>query len=210
MITIVTPAVSARLTSETRAHERLALPVEVAVAPYLKGFIDAASAAIVGYCGRSFARETVTETVRSLGSGPIILSRSPIVGNVSVLLDGAAVAPADLECDRSSGLLYHLQRSYIVGWRGRGAAVTYTTGWIVPEDPAYATAAPADRLPADVEQACLILVGAYIASVGRDPMLRSESTDGVGSASYIATADMGALPPQAAALLAPYRVYSVS
>jgi hypothetical protein len=204
MLTVITPALSYRLTSEVRARDQLQLSVEAVPGPYLLDLIDAASFAIANHCNRAFARETVTETVRPCGSGPLILSRAPVVGDVAVLLDGNAVTPDTMECNRSAGLLYRLDGWRRSPWYGRSAVVTYTAGWILPEDSAFGTALPADRLPADVEQACLTLVAARIAGRGRDPMLRSESTEGVGSASYIATADMGAMPPQATAALAPY------
>jgi hypothetical protein len=203
VLTVVTPAASYRLTSEIRARDHLQLGAEVA-SPYLLALIDAASAAIGNHCNRIFARETVAETLRPCGSGPFILSRAPVIGDVAVLLDGNALALDAVECHRTAGLLYRLDGWGRSPWYGRSAVVTYTAGWLLPESQAFGTAAAADRLPADVEQACLTLLAARLAARGRDPMLRSENTEGVGSASYIATADMGAMPPQTTALLAPY------
>ena len=198
MLTVITPATSRLLTTVPAARDLLGLGDEVDEI-YLRDLIAQASAAIVSHCRRPFARETVRETFRPRASAPLILSRSPVLGAATVTLDGAALDASVLDLDPESGLLHRVDGLGLrTCWSGYGAAVEYTAGWLLPGQDGR-------DLPPDVEQACLTIVAARHAGRGRDPMQRSRSVEGVGSSSWIAAADMGALPPQATDLLAPYR-----
>jgi hypothetical protein len=201
---IVTPAVSYRLTSEARARDRLQLSAESVPSPRLLDMIDQASIAVITHCQRGFARETVTETLRTNGAGVLVLAKTPVASIAALAVDGAALSSGSWAVNSGSGLLERTSGGQPIGWGGRVVSVTYTAGWIVPEDPAYGVTPLLERLPTDVEGACLAMVAAQHASTGRDPMLRSESTEGVGSASYVAVVGMGALPPQAEASLSRY------
>jgi len=203
MLTVVTPAASRLLTTIPAARDHLQLGDEVDDI-YLGELIAQASASIVSYCRRPFARETVRETFRPRGATPLILDRTPVQGAVSATVAGQALDATTIEINPLSGLLYRLDgTARWTAWSCDATAVEYTGGYALPGQP--------DRdLPADVEQACLIMVAARFAARGRDPMLRSETTEGVGSSSFIATADMGGMPPQAAALLDPYRRWVVA
>jgi hypothetical protein len=199
MLQVLTPATSTRLTTipAVRAHLAVGDDVDdITVADW----IDQASASIVSQCRRRFARETVAQTFRRPTNGPLVLDRAPLVEAPTVNADGVDLLYDDLDCDLAAGLIYRMQGDCRGGWYCRQLTVTYTAGWSLPGNP--------DRdLPADIEQACLTLVAARAAGIGRDPMLRSRTVEGVGSTSWIASADMGALPPQAAGLLAPYVRY---
>ena len=167
--------------------------------------IGRASGMIAAYCGQDFARQTYRETFRPAPAGPLILSRRPAAVS-TVTADGATVTPADYDADSPAGLVWRFNLfGECHGWPGSVAVVTYVAGYVLPGDPDYA-AAPFDlRLPPEVEHACILTAAALQAGTGRDPMLRSENVEGVGSTSWIATAEMGALPPQAADLLARHR-----
>ncbi|MBC9176769.1 hypothetical protein [Pseudoroseomonas ludipueritiae] len=199
MLSIVTPATGTRLT--TIAAVRAQAVVGDDVDDITVGeWIDQASASIVSHCRRRFARETVTQTFLRPANGPLILDRAPLIAAPAVVSDGLGLLDDEMECDLAAGLIYRLHGDCRGGWFSRRLTVTYTAGWSLPGSP--------DRdLPADIEQACLTLVAARAAGMGRDPMLRSRTVEGVGSTSWIASADMGALPPQAASLLAPYVRY---
>ncbi|MFC0410977.1 head-tail connector protein [Roseomonas elaeocarpi] len=203
MLTVVTPAKSRLLTTVPAARDHLLLGDDVDET-YLRDLIAQASAAIVSHCRRAFARETVRETFRPRGSAPLILDRTPVAGAVTLTVAGQAVDADGTELNTLSGLLYRLDgAARWTAWGCDATAVEYTGGYALPGEP--------DRdLPADIEEACLIMVAARHAARGRDPMLRSETTEGVGSASFIATADMSGMPPQAAALLEPYRRWVVA
>ncbi|MFC0410940.1 head-tail connector protein [Roseomonas elaeocarpi] len=203
MLTVITPAKGRRLTTIPAARDHLLLGDDVDE-KYLGDLIDQASATVVSHCRRPFARETVRETFRPRGATPLILDRTPVQGAVALTVAGQAIDAEGTELNTLSGLLYRLDgAARWTAWGCDVTAVEYTGGFALPGEPNR-------DLPSDIEQACLIMVAARHAARGRDPMLRSETTEGVGSASFIATADMGGMPPQAAALLEPYRRWVVA
>lgn len=153
-----------------------------------------ASAAIAAHCHRVFGRETVTETWRAVRAEVLILSRIPVQAIAKVVEDGVELGEDDYECDPGAGLLYRLCGGQRRPWGARSVVVTYDAGWRLPGQD--------DRdLPEDVERACVLTVLAWYKAQGRDPMLRSEQSQDVGSQSWIATADMSVLPPQAISVL---------
>jgi hypothetical protein len=177
----------------------------------LARLIRSASSAIARHCGRQFQRETLRQQETFSRPGPIFLLRRPIVGEVAVSIGGQAQDAAGFTLDRDSGLLVHAggrygdgtSREHLYGCGWGEVAVTYTGGWVLPSFPAAAIAAagPDDLLPAEIEEALLLTVSAWLSGRGRDPMLRSDTVEGVGGSSWVASSDMEALPPQAAALL---------
>jgi hypothetical protein len=84
-------------------------------------------------------------------------------------------------------------------WIARKVTVVYVAGYLLPgQDGA--------NLPADITRATIITAAAMFEAIGRDPLLRSESTDGVTAASYLdPRANAGGVPPQAENLLSNYR-----
>jgi hypothetical protein len=199
MLRVVTAATSTRLT--TIGAIRAQVTVGNDVDDITPGqWIDQASAAIVSHCRRRFARETVEETFRRPPNGPLVLDRAPLVAAPTVNADGLDLQDDDLEYDLAAGLIYRLRGDSRGGWYSRVLTVTYTAGWRLP-------GSSTPDLPPDIEHACLTLVAARAAGMDRDPMLRSQTVEGVGSSSWIASANMGSLPPQAASLLAPYVRY---
>jgi hypothetical protein len=197
MLTVITPAETQLLASVTDTCAELGLgdDQQASVATVIKR----ASAAIARYCARPFGRETVRERLRPFRSGAVILERRPAVRIVSILVDGQALDPAETECNSETGLLFRLQDGEPGPWRGSSVTVTYEAGWILP--------GPSDAdLPEDIREACLLLVTAWHADRGRNPLLRSESEEGIGSSSWLdPRAGMEAMPPQVAGLLKPYR-----
>lgn len=165
--------------------------------------VAAASAMIARHCNRTFGRERVREKIwpgRNSGACAVSLTRTPVRAVHGVIVDGIGLAPADFEADEAAGLLYRLDsRGAGRPWHAYKVEVDYTGGYALPGSP--------DRdLPEDVEQACLTLVSALAAARDRDPLLRSETTAGVGSTSWLEPrAGSEALPPQVAGLLASWR-----
>jgi hypothetical protein len=202
MLTVITPATSTRLTTVPTALAHLGLdgsPDEF----YPGDLVDAASAAIASYCNRVFALETVREIFRNSGD-TLVLTRTPVVGEMTVAIGGAAIAAGDMECDREAGLLYRVSGYDRVRWPSGAVSVTYQGGYSLP-------GRSGQTLPRDVEQACLVMVSALHSARGRDPLLRSETTEDVGASSWLdPRAGMEALPPQAAGLLAGYRRWSIA
>ena len=75
-----------------------------------------------------------------------------------------------------------------------------TVGYILPGDNGA-------NLPAAIEQAAILEVSVALARRGRDPLMRSESVDGIGSFTWQTTATGGILShPSSASLLQPFRI----
>lgn len=203
ILTIVTPASATALTDVQSVQAELGLE-GTTEAGYLRGQIASASAAISSWCGRVFAQETVREVFRPEGClSSLTLARCPVTNIASVVEDGTTLASTDYELDAASGILWRLSSDERAPWRARKITVQYTAGFLLPEQPNR-------TLPHDVQRACILMVAAQYLAKGRDPLLRSESAQDVGSASYLdPRAGMEAMPPQAAALLAPYRLFTV-
>ncbi len=204
-------------------------------AAMLNDMIDEASDAIAAYCHRVFGRETVAETLPGGNRRTLGLSRTPLVSVASVYEDGtllSAVSPTDVNADPAG---YYIEDaacsalgrdsgwyvSSILGWdrvafdsgyisqlwRRWRYAVTYTAGWVLPEE-----ANP--TLPGGIERACLETVKqSWLARAGVDPNIASEQVgdirityrDRTGATSKTYGGQI-ALPPVAIGLLAPWRV----
>lgn len=204
-------------------------------AAILNDMIDEASDAIAAYCHRVFGRETVTETLPGTSRRTMGLSRTPLVSITSVYEDAtllSAVSASDPDAD-SAGYYTEdaacsalgrdigwpqstaagwdraaIDSGYILGrfrrWR---YAVTYTAGWVLPEE-------TSPTLPGGIERACLETVKRlWLARAGTDPNIASEQVgdirvayrDVTGGTASTAGGSL-ALPPTAVGLLAPWRV----
>jgi hypothetical protein len=161
--------------------------------------VGLASSAVSRHCNRVFGRERLREAVRP-GAGQLILSRRPVFQLHSVTGDGNLVELDGVELDGEAGLLGRLDAAGdACAWWNRRVIVEYSAGWAMP-------GTPGRDLPEDIEQACLLMIADAVAGEGRDPRLRSESTEGVGSTSWLdPRPGQEQLPPQAAGLLRPYR-----
>lgn len=203
-LSVTVAAASSRLTTVAAAQAEIAGSPDTAD---VQRWIDAASATIARHTGRVLARETVTETFWPEGRciEALRLDRVPVATLTSVTVDGTALTVAtDVLLDADSGLLTRLSGTTPIDWYAGRIVVSYAGGWILPGN---ANA----NLPADIERACQIAVAAMAAGTGRDPQLRSEAADGIGSASWLdPRAEDGALPWSAAALLAPWRRYAIA
>lgn len=170
--------------------------------PRLASLIDQASGLIIDHIGRDLARATVTETFRAqpgeVVCGPLILSRTPVAVISALIEGGIAQDLTALDFDPTSGLLYRHTMSCMT-------VVTYDGGYIMPGQVGR-------DLPASLERACIDTVVAlwWRASRG-DPMIRSDSVEGVGSTSYLdpASGSAGALPPTVVAALNSYQSYGL-
>lgn len=201
----------------------------------LNTMIDEASDAIAAYCHRVFGQETVTETLPGTGRRTMGLSRTPIVSVASVYEDStllSAVSPSDFNADSAGyyiedaacGALGRdigwpqstaagwdraaIDSGYILGrfrrWR---YAVTYTAGWVLPEE-------TNPTLPGGIERACLETVKMLWAGRSTpDPSIASEQVGDIRLSYRDATSQNArqyggqlALPDVVVGLLAPWRV----
>lgn len=209
MLTVITPATNRKLT--TVANLRLDLgygPTDPSDA-VLERMIDVASSAAEIYCNRVFARETVKETFDTvIGEDFILLSRAPLYQITELSVDGDIYDAANYQVDSSK--LYRLDDDgRRLPWGSGAFSVTYSAGYALPgDDPAQ----PGPQLPLAIQSAISAEVSARKGAQGRDPLVRSESEDGIGSTSWFASAGMGSssasgglLNPAAAAQLDAFR-----
>lgn len=199
LLTVTTAATNTALTDMASVQAELSLtsPEDDS---YLQAQISAASSAISSWCNRVFARESLQEMWRPESPVEVLmLSRTPVVAIASVVEDGITLSATEYEADLQAGLVWRLADDYRVKWSGRKITLLYSAGYILPSDAGR-------NLPQDIQRACVLLVTAQHNARGRDPMIRSESAQDVGQATYLdPRAGMEAMPPQAAALLSPYR-----
>lgn len=199
-VTVTAPAASKALVTLGTVQAESGLGS--ADAATLARLIDRASAAIAGYLGRPLARETVVETFRDVAGFPfLLLSRWPVASIASVVVDGEALAVGQYEIGGADARqLHRLEADATSDWTAAKVVVTYTAGYILPG------AAGAD-LPPEIEWAALLTVVSGYHLATRDPQLRSEAAEGIGSQSWLdpEPAAHGGLPWAAAERLMPYR-----
>ena len=197
MLTVVTPANSTRLTTLERARALLSFPPgQDALA--LRS-IDVASAIVADWCRRPFARETVRETLPICPGDSILLARSPVTSFMSVVQGETTLDPAEYAYDAELGRLYRQDAAgYLFRWWGP-LAITYVAGYTLPADSGTWT------LPLPVERAAILLAGAALSTTERDPLVRTETVEGVGSTTWWVPGASGLPSPEAESLLQPYR-----
>ncbi len=195
MLTVITPAASHDLTTVAAVKAELALSGSGDDA-WLADTITRASATVRRWCNRVFAAETVRETYRLARPVPeLLLSRLPVVTIASVTVDGSTLASTEYETDTEKGVLYHLDsRRRFLCWSADVIEVEYTAGFTLP-------GAVGRTLPEDVEKAAIALVKAAYFARTRDPLVKSESVEGVGSTAYWVG---DAMPPDIAGALSGY------
>ncbi|TXN71728.1 hypothetical protein [Methylobacterium sp. WL6] len=203
MLIVTTPATSTALTTVARARAILGFATTDDAAALV--LIGQASRAIVDYCRRPFAIETVRESFTCNDTrldGPI-LGRGPVVEILSVRNSGDLIPPAEYAQDSRTGRLQRLDPyGSPLPWWGGGLIADYRAGYVLPKDDA---GAPAPTLPESVERACIMLLSSYLSLRGRDPTVKTENSEGVGSTSWWVPGTSDRLAsPEAAQLLADY------
>lgn len=185
--TVTAPAASYDLTDLATVCDELRLDVGGPNDTYLARTITAVSAAIAGYCSRTFQVETLVDTFYPdpvyPAQGPLPgdglqLSRWPIVSVESVTVqhwDGSLTTlteGTDFIKDAEIGSLVRLRDStgFPMMWWRAVTAVTYQAG--------YTT------IPADLVGAVLQVVTQRFQERGRDPFLKSQEQPGMGTQTY--------------------------
>ncbi|MBN6819522.1 hypothetical protein JRF84_07955 [Methylobacterium organophilum] len=221
MLTVLTPAATARLA--TPADVRLDLGLAEGTPPdaALLRRIDQASADVVRVCQRTFGRQIYRERIHSLPREGFVLSAGPVNRIISLsIMGGAAFAPEEyLLANDTLRLTYGGSGGGI----GDGSAynlwcslrptlvVDYEAGWLLPGEEVGEDFTGATPLPADVEKAVIQLIGVAMSESGRDMTIRSENVQGVGSTTYNVQGAGSALPhPGAEAALQPYRMLALA
>lgn len=218
-LTVTVPATAKKLTTVARAKTELGIS-DSSQDTLLALLLDEASDAIAAHCHRVWGRETVLETLPGTGRRLLGLSRTPLLSITSLTEDGTALVQGTdytIEDAASGALAREIgwwpslaggwdSFAYTSGYILPGAqrwryAVTYQAGFVLPEE-------SNPTLPGGVERAALETIKSwYQARSGRDPALVvvSMGTERVQYAAPGAATEIGALPPVALSLLAPWR-----
>lgn len=213
MLTVTTPATSKRLAQPSDVVYELGLSGAEATI-IITDMVDQASAAIVSYCNREFALETVEETLPTTGSCNLMLTRTPIASISSITFNGVTVPATDyFLTEPEAGFVFNpngwgdsAQRTYglsgtpVQNSRAYLLKATYSAGYVPPGF----TGTPA--MPYDIERACIELVKSLWLGRKLNPNIESESVPDVGSVKYRTITDIDMLmPPTVKQLLSRWR-----
>lgn len=190
---VTVPAVSKDMTLLATVKAQL----DITVTTYdtiLAGYIQQASSAIVAYCNREFAKETLKDSFRvtnisQLGDKSLLqMSRRPIVSVTPVVENGETLTAADFEILASVGQLQRIDANgEPIAWTAGKTEVTYVAGWTMISE-----------LPNDLERICLIFVKSLYLSRKLDTNLKRESVPGVLETEYFyrSADDQTGMPPE--------------
>lgn len=168
-----------------------------------------ASSLALDYIGRPIIAGEWQETIRvSPGEHlhEIVLSVFPVSDVRSIEHDGTLWGQEQLETlglDAQAGLLSLQSHPRHGRWRHGLYIISYHAGFTPPSlidgTPNVGT------LPASISQAVLVTASALFSAGARDPNLKSESVQGVGSTSWNVSSGTGGLPQSAADMLEAYK-----
>lgn len=184
---------------------------------FLWDLIHQATDFIVTYCGRQFARETVTETKQALYPQQpwMVLTRTPIISISGVSFNGSTVSSTTYTIeDPDAGLVFRetgwtttqiydfaIERQP-TNWGRKEWSFTYTAGYICPGSTV------SDRtLPYDLERACIDLIKwRYNQQGDFNPGIKRQRTGDASEEYFGPTSDDGTfIPPTVSSILDRYR-----
>lgn len=162
-----------------------------------------ASDMVVAYIGRPVLSATWRDVI-VLGAddqrGALTLGRYPLSAIMAFSINGNAWSSDDiagLPFNPDAGMIYPPDGG-AVSWHAGHYVITYQAGWR-PSSTDNDGAAIAGTVPRMVQQATRLTAAGLWHASGRDPALRSESEQGVGSTSWVTTTPGAGGLPQAAA-----------
>lgn len=212
ILSVTVPATSFDLTTLLDVLADMNLnSVDAPTKTYLRRNITQCSAAAAQYCNRVFLAQTYSESLYpdrdpypyqiQGGLDVLQLSRWPITSVTDVTENGTAlVEDADFKTDKDDGQLLRLDSNGLVRkWCTLPIVVVYAAGYA------------ATAIPADLQDAVNRMVKSRYMARGRDPFVRQETVDGVGSNTYYVSASAeGNLTPDIADILDNYRVPAIA
>lgn len=210
--TVVTPAATRNLASR-ELFKMGPKTLDGSQDEYIDRLNASKSGLFENLCNRVFARETLRDVFRlhtgygnfygglhgaEYGVNPLILSRRPVTGITSVIDRSGTLDPTLYEVAPETGFLTRLHArgdgTFIpVGWSGPTVTVTFTAGYLLPEDQGR-------DLPYEIEEAVIALMRGAFKGKDRDPALRSQSDGGIGNQSFW----LG-IPPDVQSVIDSYR-----
>jgi uncharacterized phiE125 gp8 family phage protein len=170
----------------------------------LNAKIDEATSDIEAHTGRTFRRETFSETFwgDTACQGFLILARAPVSSITSVTLDDVSVDSDEYRLDPDTGQLFRLDANGYpcIWWWCKSVVVVYSAGFLLPGETGR-------TLPPSLESAAIDLVTSYWVNKGRDQTIKAEDVPGLGRVDYWvgAVGESGELPPNVVAKISPFR-----
>lgn len=188
----------------------------------LERYIDVASRAISGFCGRDFEYKAgAVDRLPGMGSARLMVNRTPLLAVTKIELDGSELATTEYEVeDAGAGFIRSdagfiasraevpsLDGDLLVGTEEANYKVTYNGGYVTP---AQATGELPRTLPSDIEEACIQTVVALYRKKGQDRDIQSESLGDysvtyAGSNTAIGRGSGGIIPDSAVGLIRKYK-----
>ncbi|MCE0743339.1 hypothetical protein LWC05_05465 [Acetobacter sicerae] len=213
-IPVGSPAAPALLASVDELRAALNLSQSDSTDAQLSGLLQDASDMALRYIGRSILdcawRDTITfESSEKRLS--LVLGRWPVTAITALSINGHSLSDegiASIPLDPASGLIFPPDDAAPL-WSGGRYVVNYQAGWTLDKTDS-AGVLVAGTLPAAIRRAVIIAAVALWHASGRDPLLKSESEQGVGSTSWDTSASAtGGMPQAAADILAAFRAVGV-
>lgn len=168
------PATNRLLTTVLNVRTRGSVPLTTSDETVAM-MIASGSSAVERYTERVFAREEGIQTERIAScASRILLERVPVT-LISVIENGVELDPTGYDLDAERGILTRVISDAYGSWTGT-VTVTYEGGYVLPGDPDDPDGAP--RLPADVEEATILMIGQANAATG---MVSGSATSGGGT-----------------------------
>lgn len=164
---------------------------------FLSRSIARASAAVVTYIGFHPLVETIEDRFDresgACGASQLLqLSKFPVVAIAGVTDAEGTLTTDDVRLYARSGTLYRLADTGALSrWSALPVTVTYTAG--------HAT------IPGDLASAVVQMVRADYHARGRDPAIRTDTVEGIGSWTFFDRTGGAAIPADVAAALDSYR-----
>lgn len=214
-VTVTVPAADVLLTTTAQVISQLGQSI-AADSALIDEAVKWASDFCATYCGRIFAKQTYSETVRGYGGNQLLLTHRPITAVTSVLYRSDVIVDFSID-DAGAGILYREAGWYWTAASQRGSltfdpfpsseqplyTVVYVAGWVLPSDPTHRT------LPYDIEAAAIDLAKTFYLDRKRNPSLQSKHVADLGLSYFLPIAGLsGGIPPRVQTLLAPYRSMS--
>lgn len=163
-----------------------------------------ASSMVLTYIGQPILSGLWTEEIqieRADRLRQIVLSARPLLSIQSLKRNGAdwtAEQISGLVIDRKAGLLSCLPEARH-HWHPGHYVVTYQAGYVPPS--VTGGTVQTGTLPPVISRAVILTASALWAAGDRDPNLKSESVQGVGSTSWATASGTGGMPQSAADML---------
>lgn len=167
--------------------------------------IHRASALISRYCNRDFAKQTITETLPSIGGPNLMVSRFPIVSITHIKYQGETLDAADYVLQSPETGQIYSESDWINTQGVYDYEVKYIHGYVLP---GFTTGTR--NLPYDLEHGCIELAKLLYLSRDHNPHIESESVPNVYSVKYRTGKGASSLiPPQVEEIIDAYRVYKI-